>query len=142
MGIKIEYAEMPPSLLRGNSRGTWRQKLKPKQVWEDKTLIRIREQNFKPIQGKAELQYTAYYCGTAIDNDNLVIGMKCALDMFTREGLIKDDGPDYIGILPVIYHRVPHRNQVRLVMEIKQKDEEIKRLEREWDKIEKRECAK
>ena len=60
--------------------------------------------------------------------------------MFTREGLIEDDGPDYIGILPVIYHRVPHRNQVRLVMEIKQKDEEIKRLEREWDKIEKGVC--
>jgi len=120
VSIRIEYDEMPPAPLRPNSGSTWQQKQGPKKRLQEYTLILIRQENFKPIKGYAEVQYTAYFCGTPIDNDNLVTGMKYALDCFTDEGLIVDDGPDYIGIPKVIYHKVPHRNQVRLVMEIKE----------------------
>ena len=99
--MRIEYDRMPPAPLRPNSGSSW-------------------EQRQKPIKGYAEVQYTVYHCDKPIDNDNLVAGMKYALDCFTDEGLIVDDGPDYIGIPKVIYHKVPHRNQVRLVMEIKE----------------------
>ena len=120
VSIRIEYDRMPPAGLRGNSGFSRLQKQKPKRILQDHTLLLIRQENFKPIKGYAEVQYTVYHCDKPIDNDNLVTGMKYALDCFTDEGLIVDDGPDYIGIPKAIYHKVPHRNQVRLVMEIKE----------------------
>lgn len=115
--LRIEYPYMPPKELRGNSSTRWQQKSGVKNQFQDATIFRLREQNPEPME-KVNVKYIAYWCGQKIDPDNLIIGMKYALDCLTIEGIIKDDNSDFVQSITAEYHRVPRRNEIKLVMEV------------------------
>ena len=117
MPIRIEYSEMPPKELRGNSRAHWAAKLKPKENLQNTTLFELRRQDC-PSMGQINVKYIAYWCSKPIDRDNLIIGMKAALDCFVIDGIIEDDNPNYVKSIEVEYHRVPHKKDVKLIMEV------------------------
>ena len=122
MTIRIEYSEMPPKELRGNSRAHWTARLKPKKELKENTkdgilLAMLRDQHFSPMK-KVNVKYIAYWCGKPIDRDNLIIGMKHALDCFVIDGIIEDDNPNYVKSIEVEYHRVRHTKDVKLIMEV------------------------
>ena len=119
--ITITYPYMPPKELRGNSRSHWGDKKKWKDFFQEATIWRLREQDPKPMD-KVNIKYTAYYCGRPIDIDNLITGMKYAQDCLTIQGIIPDDSPDHIKNVSVEYHRVKHKRQVQLVMEVTEVD--------------------
>jgi len=48
------------------------------------------------------------------DSDNFIASMKPALDGIVRAGVIVDDGPEHVTILPVTNERVAHRPQARV----------------------------
>jgi len=115
--LTITYPYMPPKELRGNSRTHWRAKVGVKQQFQEVTIWKLREQDPKPMD-QINIHYTAYYCGRPIDHDNLIMGMKPAVDCLTLEGIIPDDSPDHIKNVSIEYHRVPHKKDVSLVMQI------------------------
>ena len=118
MKFSIEYDHMPDKALRGNSRANhWGQKQTPKKALQVETMIKLREVDPPPM-GKVQVRYIAYYCGTAIDHDNLVTGMKYAQDMLVKEEIIKDDSPTYVKGAATEYHRVKTRKEVKLIMEV------------------------
>ena len=103
--FQIEYDEMPPKELRGNSRTHWTGKLKPKRRLQDTTIAKLREID-PGYMGKVKIKYTAYYAGLPIDIDNLITGMKYAQDCLAIEGIITDDNPEHVVGMEVEYHRV------------------------------------
>ena len=115
--LRIEYPYMPPKELRGNSSMDWGPKIKIKNQFQDATIFRLREQNPEPMD-QVNVKYIAYWCGKPIDRDNLVTGMKYALDCLTIEGIIKDDNPDIVKDISTEFHQVPHKDQVKLIMEV------------------------
>ena len=117
MTIRIEYSEMPPKELRGNSRAHWAARFKPKEELQNTTVFELRRQDC-PSMGQINVKYIAYWCGKPIDRDNLIIGMKAALDCFVIEGIIEDDNPNYVKSIEVEYHRVRHTKDVKLIMEV------------------------
>ena len=90
--VRIEWDYMPPPALRGNSRAHWRVVQKKTQQFKESAYLRLKEQDPDPMD-KVRVKYTAYLCGKPIDADNLVKGMKPALDALTEYGLIEDDNP-------------------------------------------------
>ena len=119
--FQIEYDEMPPKELRGNSRTQWRGKLKPKRRLQDTTIAKLREID-PGYMGKVKIKYTAYYSGLPIDIDNLITGMKYAQDCLAIEGIITDDNPEHVVGMEVEYHRVPTKRDIKLIMEVKKVD--------------------
>ena len=117
MALRIEYPYMPPKELRGNSSTRWQQKSGVKNQFQDATIFRLREQNPEPMK-KVNVKYIAYWCGQKIDPDNLIIGMKYALDCLTIEGIIKDDNSDFVQSITPEYHQVKTRKEVKLIMEV------------------------
>lgn len=118
--FQIEYPYMPPKELRGNSRTHWKAKISVKRNFQEVTIYKLREQ--KPTQmNQIDIRYTAYYCGRPIDHDNLIMGMKPAVDCLTLEGIIPDDSPDHIKNVSIEYHRVKHKKDVKLIMQIYEK---------------------
>ena len=41
--FKIQFDDMPPKELRGNSRTHWTGKIKPKKILQDTTIAKLRE---------------------------------------------------------------------------------------------------
>jgi Holliday junction resolvase RusA-like endonuclease len=122
--LTITYPFMPPPELRGNSRSHWRAKNAKKKEFQELTFWYMHQQN-EPLaepMDKVTIKYTAYYCGRPIDIDNLITGMKYAQDCLTIQGIIPDDSPDHIKNVSVEYHRVKHKRQVQLVMEVTEVD--------------------
>lgn len=115
--FKIQFDDMPPKELRGNSRTHWTGKIKPKKILQDTTIAKLREVD-PGCMGKVKIKYTAFYAGRPIDIDNLITGMKYAQDCLAIEGIIKDDNPEHVVGMEVEYHRVPHKNQIKLIMEV------------------------
>ncbi len=119
--ISIEFDQMPPEELRGNSRYSqkdWAFR-EAKRNWSEIAYLLLREENIPrlPLE-RVAIQYTVYWCGKPIDEDNLLKGMKAVQDSVAYVGIVPDDGPDHVTILPVKYVRVKHKPQVKLVMEI------------------------
>ena len=75
--------------------------------------MRLMQLDPEPMD-KIRVKYIAYWCGKPIDADNLIKGMKPALDALTEYGLIEDDNPEYVKGIEVEYHRVKHRKHVGL----------------------------
>jgi len=117
MAIKLVWEYMPPKELRGNSRAHWAVRNKFTKMFKESAYMRLMEIDPEPMD-KIRIKYIAYYSGKPVDSDNLIIGMKPALDALTEYGLIKDDSPEYVKGIEVEYHRVKHRKHVGLIMEI------------------------
>ena len=117
MAIKLVWEYMPPKELRGNSRAHWAVRNKFTKMFKESTIFRLMEVNPEPMD-KIRVKYIAHWCGKPIDADNLIKGMKPALDALTEYGLIEDDNPEYVKGIEVEYHRVKHRKHVGLIMEI------------------------
>ena len=115
--IKLVWAYMPPRQIRGNSRAHWRVRHQLSKSFKEGTIFRLMQLDPEPMD-KIRVKYIAYWCGKRVDEDNLIIGMKPALDALTKYGLIKDDSPEYVKGIEVEYHRVKHRHQVEMIMEI------------------------
>ena len=119
--VRIEFPFMPPEELRGNARNAhWAVRHRKTKELREATAWRLLELGKLPRFKKAEIQYTAYYCGKAIDPDGLVMGMKACLDEMVQAQVVPDDGPGYVSILTPVYHRVAHRDDVRLVVELQE----------------------
>jgi Holliday junction resolvase RusA-like endonuclease len=115
--IKLVWEYMPPKELRGNSRAHWAVRNKFTKMFKESTIFRLMEVNPEPMD-KIRVKYIAHWCGKPIDADNLIKGMKPALDALTEYGLIEDDNPEYVKGIEVEYHRVKHKHQVGMIMEI------------------------
>ena len=115
--IKLVWEYMPPRQIRGNSRAHWTIRHKFTKMFKESAYMRLMEIDPEPMD-KIRIKYIAYYSGKPVDEDNLTFGMKPALDALTEYGLIKDDSPEYVKGIEVEYHRVPHKHQVGMIMEI------------------------
>ncbi len=93
MTIRIEYSEMPPKELRGNSRAHWRAKLRPKENLQNTSLFELRGQDCRSM-GRINVKYITYWCGKPIDRDKLIIGRTDALDCSVIDGNIEDVYPN------------------------------------------------
>jgi len=117
--ITLEWDVLPSKELRGNSRANRWQKGGAKNRLLDSTIGRLKEVgiDWHPVR-RIRIIYTIYYCGKSIDRDNLGIAGKAIQDALILVGVIPDDNPDFVDDPILIYIRVPHRKDVRFVMEI------------------------
>jgi len=115
--IKLVWEYMPPRQIRGNSRAHWTVRHKFTKMFKESAHMRLMQLDPEPMD-KIRVKYIAYWCGKPIDADNLIKGMKPALDALTEYGLIEDDNPEYVKGIEVEYHRVKHKHQVGMIMEI------------------------
>ena len=120
--LRLEFPYMPPQVLRGNGRPAhWSQRHRAVKDLREATWLRLLEVGGKretPFP-KATLEYHVFWCGKPIDQDGLCQGAKPILDEIVSAdggGYLIDDSPEYLTILPVLYTRVPHRSDVRLVV--------------------------
>lgn len=115
--FRLEFDGMPDPLVRGNARGTWRERAEATSVLRDTTYLLMLERRPLPRFQKALATYHAYWCGTPLDRDNLIKGCKPILDEIVDVGILPDDGPDYVDIRTE-YTRVPHHKDVKLVVTV------------------------
>ena len=120
--FQIEFDEMPPKQLRGNSRTHWTGKIKPKKNLQEMTIAKLREVD-PGYMGKVKIKYIAHYSGKPIDIDNLITGMKYVQDCLAIEGIIEDDNPEHVVGMEVEYHRVPSRKDIKLIMKVSKVNE-------------------
>jgi hypothetical protein len=124
--LLIDWPYSPPMVLSGNARPKhWAVKDRAKRQVIDSVTARMREAMTTDLGpypwGPVTVQYTSYWCGKAMDNDNFITGMKYPLDALKGE-LIPDDDPEHVTILKVRYQRVAHRDAVRTVIEVIERD--------------------
>jgi len=115
--IRLEWDYMPPPELRGNSRAHWSVRHKITKQFKEATTWRLMEINPDRMD-KVKIKYIAHWCGKPIDADNLIKGMKPALDALTEYGLIEDDNPEFVKGIEVEYHRVKQKKQIKMIMEV------------------------
>jgi len=117
LSIYLPYA--PPRVLCGNGRPAhWAVKNRASNDFHDSVCAMARE--IAPTEPLAAVvvKYVSMYCGKQLDRDNLIIGMKPALDALTTARVIEDDSPEFVKDIKVEYERVPHRDQMGVRMEI------------------------
>ena len=117
--IEIEFDELPPSELRGNTRAHNLARYTAGHAQEQKAIAKFRELDWEPFE-QGRVVYTYYYCGAGPDPDNVPMGMKKALDAAVFVGILPGDGPKYVKSLIVRHERVPHRDEVRVTMRIEE----------------------
>jgi hypothetical protein len=92
---KLEFYDVPPAQIRGNTRAHWRTMRRINRERRDAAkwlaLDAIGSVNFKPMQ-KAEVFYH-FFNSREIDLDNLIYGMKSTLDGIVDSGILVDDKP-------------------------------------------------
>ena len=115
--VRLEWDYMPPPELRGNSRAHWSVRHKITKQFKESTTWRLMEIDPDPMD-KVKIKYIAHWCGKPIDADNLIKGMKPALDALTEYGLIEDDNPEFVKGIEVEYHRVKQKKQIKMIMEV------------------------
>ena len=115
--VRLEWDYMPPPELRGNSRAHWSVRHKITKQFKESTKWRLMEIGPDRMD-KVKIKYIAHWCGKPIDADNLIKGMKPALDALTEYGLIEDDNPEFVKGIEVEYHRVKHKKQIKMIMEV------------------------
>ena len=115
--VRLEWDYMPPPELRGNSRAHWSVRHKITKQFKESTKWRLMEIGPDRMD-KVKIKYIAYWCGKPIDADNLIKGMKPALDALTEYGLIEDDNPEFVKGIEVEYHRVKQKKQIKMIMEV------------------------
>jgi Holliday junction resolvase RusA-like endonuclease len=115
--VRLEWDYMPPPELRGNSRAHWSVRHKITKQFKEATTWRLMEIDPDPMD-KVKIKYIAHWCGKPIDADNLIKGMKPALDALTEYGLIEDDNPEFVKGIEVEYHRVKQKKQIKMIMEV------------------------
>ena len=77
--IKLVWEYMPPRQIRGNSRAHWTVRHKFTKMFKESAYMRLMQLDPEPMD-KIRVKYIAYWCGKPIDADNLIKGMKPALD--------------------------------------------------------------
>ena len=119
--FSLEWDFMPPKMLRPNfsprNENQARAKSRIKRDFQNSTIWRIREQNPDPME-KVNIRYTARHSKKPMDPDNLVASMKYALDCLAIEGIIPDDGPDYVTIETPEFIKVPHNHLQGIIMKV------------------------
>ena len=124
---------IPPSDIRGNSRAHWAKKAGKFKAYKISAFYLLREAmmksdwHYEPVN-KVKVDYTVYYCGKAIDEDNFITGMKAFVDSLTRtktdndmaHSLIPDDSPDHFTIGRIKYTKVKHRTEARVEITIEE----------------------
>ena len=119
--FSLEWPYMPPKMLRPNfsprNENQARARSRIKRDFQDNTIYRIREQNPDPMN-RVTIKYIARHSKKPMDPDNLVASMKFALDCLTIEGIITDDGPNYVTIDPPEFIKVPHNHLQGITMQV------------------------
>ena len=107
VSITLDFAV--PRELEANTNYHWGQRHAKVEAVQEATLARIRQILPRPAQFNVPVvvTYELHYCGSRPDPDNFIYRMKCVLDCFVHEGILKDDGPDYIDSFRPVYVRVP-----------------------------------
>lgn len=116
---------LPGPELRGNKRGHTRwTPASYKELKEDTILLffnAVQDSNwntpYEPFT-QANVLYDYYYFGQAADPDNVVTGMKAALDGAEDCGIIKNDGPRCVVSLSIKAQRAESKEDVRVEMQI------------------------
>jgi|TARA_Y100000310_G_scaffold213313_1_gene214250 Holliday junction resolvase RusA-like endonuclease len=113
--LTIEIPFLPPRALSPNARGgSYWPSYKAGTDFADSVIARAREVAPSEPWDKVAVQYKVFWCGTAPDPDNFINSMKAALDSLVFVGIMPDDGPEHVTILPVTYERVAHRPQAKV----------------------------
>ena len=96
--IKIEFYDIPPAELRGNSRAHWRTVRRINRERRDLAKWLAVEQ----LKGKVPFEKCTmiieFYHSRKIDYDNLHIGFKSSLDGIVDSGLVPDDNPEVLDV--------------------------------------------
>ena len=96
--IKIEFYDIPPAELRGNSRAHWRTVRRINRERRDLAKWLALEQ----LQGKIPFEKCTmiieFYHNRKIDYDNFHIGFKSSLDGIVDSCLVPDDNPEVLDV--------------------------------------------
>lgn len=108
---------MPPNL--ANARLHWAERDRARRAYESTLYARrLKDELPRPPLHpfpRARLVVTLHVCGRLMDTDNAYARCKWPVDFLTRSRYVVDDSPDVLT-LEVGQQRVPHRDQVKLVM--------------------------
>ena len=117
--LTIELPFLPPRALSPNARGHWSKRYKAGKELGESVWVRAREVAPPEPWERVTIRYKVFWCGKVPDPDNFIASMKPALDGIVRAGVIVDDGPEYVTILPVTNERVAHRPQARVEITVR-----------------------
>ena len=122
--IRLQWDTMKASELSPNnaSRHHHMQLAKKRKQLKRDTEFMLRDADlpaWTPMN-RIRIKYIAYHCDKPLDPDNLIAGMKYAVDGMVAAGVVPDDNPYHIAGYDVEYEKVPHRTDIKLVMEIKE----------------------
>jgi len=122
MTIRIEWNSMKASELSGNNLRRHHPMMrhrKEQQLLND-TIAMLKDMELSPWSPmqQVRIKFIAYYCGKPLDPDNLIAGMKYAVDGVVAAGVIPDDGPAHLLGFDVEYHKMHRMKDRRLAMEI------------------------
>jgi hypothetical protein len=114
---------LPPRELSPNGRPTPRQKMRIKTGYQEHVIVAVRALGpfdpEAPLFGAVRLRYDVLWCGKAPDRTNIIGSLKSAEDILVSEGVLTDDGPEYVLGHEVTYERVAKRKDsgVRITVE-------------------------
>ena len=94
---RIEIDSLPPSLNAWYAGTHWSKRMKTKEEWGWKFLAAAKESKLPDKLGVINtLEVTQFCKGVVRDADNAVVAAKLFGDFLKAQGIIKDDGPEFI----------------------------------------------
>ncbi len=112
----------PPHSLSANGSHSWQARYRETQRrgYGETVHYLLREQMFEPSHPyeRIAIEPTYCYCGKAPDADNAISWLKLVIDVIKRFGIVADDSPEHVFVLPAEYERVQHRDDRALKVRI------------------------
>jgi hypothetical protein len=78
----------------------WRVAYREKQLWRTEVRVARIQAGYCNVQAPRRARVTIERYGRALDPDNFVGGLKSLIDSLKQEGLIADDTPEHIELVP------------------------------------------
>ena len=118
--FELPARQSPPSDISGNTRAHPLKQHRVKAAFRDEVAVMFRQVWDGTPMARARIKYTSYWCGTPMDRTNFTAGMKALEDQLVREGLLVDDAPAFVLDNKINYVRVPHREDIKVVVEVEE----------------------
>ena len=97
----IELGWIPPAVLRGNMRGSYRGREEARTEMKDAGLCNGMELNLPTSLGECEVTFVLFHNRRALDLDNMLIGYKYWMDGMVKSGVFRDDNANHVSALTI-----------------------------------------